>query len=112
MIPPVARMTSGACPASSAAILPMTIGVARAPAAVDAHVATDRQSEFLKPLQERRVAGLRFRIIRRKGIEHTDAPHTLALLRTRAERPRCRRAAEKRDELAPPCMSGKQHIEE
>ena len=33
--------------------------------------------------------------------EHADAPHPLGLLRTRRERPRRRRAAEKRDELAP-----------
>src|SRR6516165_7053081 len=32
--------------------------------------------------------------------EHTDAPHAVALLRARHERPR-RRAAEERDELAP-----------
>ena len=33
--------------------------------------------------------------------EHADAPHPLALLRARRERPRSRRAAEQRDELAP-----------
>ena len=32
--------------------------------------------------------------------EHADAPHPLALLRTRGERPRGRRAAEKRYELS------------
>ena len=29
----------------------------------------------------------------------------------RRERPRCRRTAEQRDELAAPCMSGKEHCE-
>ena len=33
--------------------------------------------------------------------EHADAPHPLGLLRARRERPRRRRAAEQRDELAP-----------
>jgi hypothetical protein len=32
--------------------------------------------------------------------EHADAPHAVALLRARRQRPRCR-AAEKSDELAP-----------
>src|SRR5262249_37610251 len=45
--------------------------------------------------------GLSFRIIRSKVHEHTDAPHPLSLLRVRRERPRGRRAAEQRDELAP-----------
>ena len=44
-------------------------------------------------------------------MQHADAPHALALLRARRERPRRRRAAEQRDELAAPCMSGKQHSE-
>ena len=35
-----------------------------------------------------------------EGIEHADAPHPLGLLRARRERPRRRRAAEQRDELA------------
>src|SRR5260221_7924731 len=33
------------------------------------------------------------------------------LLRARRERPGCRRAAEQRDELAPFCMTGKEHCE-
>ena len=33
--------------------------------------------------------------------EHANAPHAVALLRARRERPRRRRAAEERDELAP-----------
>jgi hypothetical protein len=36
----------------------------------------------------------------------------LQLLRTRVNRPcSCRTAQQKSDEFAPPCMSGKQHIE-
>src|SRR5262249_15454923 len=35
------------------------------------------------------------------GHEYADAPHFLALLRARRERPRHRRTAQKRDEVAP-----------
>ena len=37
---------------------------------------------------------------RRSGQEHADAPNSLGLLRAHCERPRRRRAAEERDELA------------
>jgi hypothetical protein len=43
---------------------------------------------------------LRFRIILGCRHQHADAPHALALLRARRERPRSRRAAEQRDERA------------
>ena len=76
-------------------------GIARAPAIVDPHVAAVGPAQFLQPLQERRDAGLSFRIVRGQVHEHADAPHPLALLRARRERPRSRRAAEQRDELAP-----------
>src|SRR5215813_7953537 len=42
---------------------------------------------------------------------YADPPCPLRLLRARRERPRRRRAAEQRDERAPPCMSGKEHCE-
>ena len=58
-------------------------------------------AQLLQPLQERRDAGLKFRIVRGCVQEHADAPHPLGLLRARRERPRSRRAAEQRDELAP-----------
>src|SRR5262249_27651967 len=44
-------------------------------------------------------ASLSFHIGRSRAHEHADAPHPLALLRARRERPRSR-AAEQRDELA------------
>ena len=50
---------------------------------------------------ERPRAGLKFRIVRSGGHEHADAPHLLALLRARPERPG-RRAADERDERPPP----------
>src|SRR5215510_2680332 len=49
---------------------------------------------------ESREARLTFRIIGGEIHEHADAPHRAGLLRARRERPRSRRAAEQRDELA------------
>jgi hypothetical protein len=46
------------------------------------------------------VAGLEFRIVRRSGQEDADVAHPVRLLRARNQRPRHRRAADKRDELA------------
>ena len=76
-------------------------GIGRGPAGVDPHVAADGPAQLLQPLQERPDAGLKFRIVRGRGQEYADAPHPLGLLRARRERPRRRRAAEQRDELAP-----------
>ena len=56
--------------------------------------------ELLKSLPERRDAGLSFRVALGEGHQHADAPHAIGLLRARRERPRSRRAAEQRDELA------------
>src|SRR5262249_24929816 len=50
---------------------------------------------------ERREAKLPLRIVFIEPHEHADPPHAVALLRLRRERPR-RRAAEERDERAPP----------
>ena len=61
---PVARMTSGASATNSAAYLRMSVGIARGPADVDPHVAADGPAQLLQPLQERRDAGLTFRIVR------------------------------------------------
>src|SRR5215468_10129897 len=41
------------------------------------------------------------RVAPRTAHQHADAPHLLGLLRSRRQRPRCCRAAEQRDELAP-----------
>ena len=94
-------MTSGASATNSAACLRMSSAL---PAAQRVSIRTLRPigpAQLLQPLQERRDAGLTFRIVRGCGHEHADAPHPLGLLRARRERPRGRRAAEKRDELAP-----------
>src|SRR5262249_16791477 len=50
---------------------------------------------------ERSDASLSFQIGRSRAHEHVDAPHLLAVLRARSQRPRSRRAAEQRDEIAP-----------
>src|SRR5262249_53898696 len=71
-----------------------------APAVFDAHVAAIGPTQFLQPLQERSDTGKRFRIVRGPGQQHPDAPHPLALLRARRERPSRCRAAEQRYELA------------
>src|SRR5947209_556950 len=55
---------------------------------------------ILQPLFQCAEATLPFRIVRGKALQQSDPPHALALLRTRRERPRRGRAAEKRDELA------------
>src|SRR5262249_20011547 len=52
--------------------------------------------------QERSEAGLPYRIIGKCRQEHADAPHAIALLRARHERPGRCRAAEQRNERAPP----------
>jgi hypothetical protein len=49
---------------------------------------------------ERRDIGLSFPVALSIPHQHANAPHPLALLRARRERPRCGRAAEQRDELA------------
>ena len=99
--PPTARMTSGASATNSAAYLRVRSASPAPQRVVDPHVAAVGPAQLLQPLQERRDAGLRFRIVRGAVHEHADAPHALALLRARRERPRGRRAAEQRDELAP-----------
>jgi hypothetical protein len=50
---------------------------------------------------ECRNADLPFRIVSAEPRERPDAPHALALLRQRRNRPRRRRTAEQRDEFAP-----------
>src|SRR5262245_47583536 len=77
------------------------LGIARAPALLDAQIAADRPAQLLQRLPECGIAGRHLRIVCGETREHADAPHPLALLRARRERPRRRRAAEKRDEFAP-----------
>jgi hypothetical protein len=87
-------------------------GTTSAPTGIDPNVATYDPAQLLQSLLERRDASLRFRIGLGHAHEHADVPHTVGLLCARTEWPCCRCAAEQRHELAPLCMSRKQHIEE
>ena len=94
-------MTSGASATNSAACLRISSALAPAQRVSIRTLRPMVQPNCCQPLQERPDAGLTFRIVRGCGQEHADAPHALGLLRARRERPRRRRAAEQRDELAP-----------
>src|SRR5262249_30795623 len=76
------------------------LGIAHGPAIFDARVAAVGPTKLLQALRESGEPGLTFRIIGGEIHEHADAPHRLALLRARRERPRRRCAAEQRDEAA------------
>jgi hypothetical protein len=73
----------------------------RCKAIVDANIAALRPSKFFEPLLESRKPHFRVWIAIGQAHQHTDPPFALGLLRLRHERPGGRRAAEKRDELAP-----------
>jgi hypothetical protein len=77
------------------------IDVSAAPTKVHPHVAAIAPTQVRKRLRERRDVSLRPGVVFVEPREHADAPHAVALLRACRERPR-RRAAEKREELAPP----------
>ena len=70
-------MTSGASATNSAAYLRNVVGIGLAQRYVDPHVAAVGPAQLLQPLQERREAGLSFRIVRGEAHEHADAPHPL-----------------------------------
>jgi hypothetical protein len=77
------------------------VGVAPAPAEVDANIEALNPAQLRQRLCERQSVTLRYRIIRKKRpVEHPDAAHPLGLLRAQRKRPRCR-SGEKCDELAP-----------
>ena len=96
------RMTSGASAANSTACLRISSGIARAQAIVDLHVAALAPAQLLQRLRKNPEAGLHVCIVgvHARARDHADAPHRSGLLRPRRERPRRRRAAEQRDELA------------
>ena len=79
--------TSGPSATSSAAYLRIKVRIANGPACVDANIAAVGPAQLLQSPQERRYAGLIYRIVRGHGQQHADAPHPLALLRARRERP-------------------------
>src|SRR5262249_47761432 len=69
------------------------------PANIDAEILALNPSKLPERLHECRQIRFSHRIGRRKAHQHADTPR---LLRPRRERPCCSRAAEQRDELAPP----------
>src|SRR5262249_30893547 len=82
-------------------IFAQPIEIAQAPPILDAHVSAVGPASFLQALYEGITAGQPFRIVRSQDAhEYTYAPRSLALLRPRRQRPRRRRAAEQRDEIA------------
>src|SRR5262249_22748098 len=68
-------------------------------ARVDAHVAADDPARLRQRLLECSEPSLKVGIVRSCGQQHADAPHAIALLCARAQRPR-RRAGQKSDKLA------------
>src|SRR3984957_18227124 len=78
------------------------IDIAAGPAIVDAKIAAFGPAQLPKIRDKRRENGLGVRITLIGRHQHTNAPRSVGLLRARRQRPCCRRATEKRDELAPP----------
>jgi len=74
--------------------------IERTPSRVDLNVAPFRPSKLLETLAERGQVVMKFRVVLGMRHQHADPPFPLGLLRVRDERPRGRRAAEQRDELA------------
>src|SRR5262249_8834865 len=81
-------------------ILALAIDIVLAPAGLDPHIAVT-PAQLPQDLPERRYAGLTLWIVGGHVHQHADPAHPFGLLRARRERPRCCRAAEQRDELAP-----------
>src|SRR5262249_7718729 len=77
------------------------IGVTATPTKVHPRAAANGPTQVRKLLSKCREDRLRPGIVFAVPRQHPDAPHALALLRPRHERPSCR-AADKRDEFAPP----------
>src|SRR5262249_60523682 len=76
------------------------IRVEAGPPLFDPNMPPGDPARLREPLQKRPDPGLKFRIVRGCRQQHADPPHALALLRSRPDRPRRRRATEQRDELA------------
>src|SRR5262245_37880650 len=77
-------------------------GVARVPPKFEADGLALDPSQLLHPLAERRDAPLRHLVGLRRTDQNSDPPNAVnTLLCPRRDRPRRRRAAEQRDELAP-----------
>src|SRR5262249_32144665 len=82
-----------------------SLGIRGGKANIDLEIAPLLPAQPIQFPPERRDLGLCGRIALGIPHQHADAPHPLALLRAHRERPRCYRATEQRDELAPPYHS-------
>src|SRR5262249_27923469 len=79
--------------------VPLNVAAIR-PACIDPQVAALAPSQLAERLCERGVPGLSLGVVCGEIREHADAPHPLALLRVRRERPAGRSTAKQRDERA------------
>src|SRR6266516_6724276 len=95
---PPARMTSGSSNHFGHVLANKVWIGAHSEAVFEPDVAPFNPSQLLQRLLECRIAGCGTEIA--DTAHYADAPHSLGLLRARNERPRDRRAAEQRDELA------------
>src|SRR5262249_23449174 len=77
-------------------------GIAHCPAIIDAEVAAVDPAQVAQSLLKGSTPQSRLWIIGGERHQYAHAPHLFRLLRARRERPRGRRAAEQRDERAPP----------
>src|SRR5262245_54791351 len=75
-------------------------GIGTRIAIFDQDVVAGRPSELPEPLPEILKVTLRVRVVLGNPQQYRDPPHPLRLLRAHRKRPRRRRAAEQRDELA------------
>src|SRR5262249_3064467 len=76
------------------------VGIGIRPPRIDQPVSAVGPPELLECCSERCEASVPLRIALGESHQHADAPHPIRPLRTRRERPRDRRAAEQRDEMA------------
>jgi hypothetical protein len=78
---------------------PDPIRISGCPANFDLKIASFLPAQLRERIAKRREPRLRCRIALRNAHQHADAPHPVALLRSRSERPCCR-ASKQREELA------------
>ena len=103
LILPVARMTSGVSANNSSAYLRISSEFPAAGQRVSMRrLRPSVKPQLLQSLLEGSDAGLSVRTISNRAHEHADLPYAIRLLRARRKRPTRRRAADQRDELAPP----------
>src|SRR5262245_64116585 len=76
--------------------------IACPPARIELDIDAISPAQLPQPLPKCSETGLRFSIVRIRMHQHADAPHWPRLLRAHRHRPCRHRAAEHRDELAPP----------